>query len=95
MMRNLLFVGLLAAGLACLLAGCNPVSVGQLGLDSTRELVQGQNADEGLVDSKFERWSRLNLIRDEEDRMARDDLDMIFLLDRNSYLTEWHPGVER
>ena len=95
MMRNVLLAGLVAVGLVSLLAGCNPVSVAQVTGDGARQVAQGHNYDNSLTDSKDERWSRLNLIRDIEDREFRDDLDLIFLLDRNSYLTQWHPGVKR
>jgi hypothetical protein len=91
MIRNLLLVSLVAASLSGLLAGCNPVSVGALGLDASREVVDGQNWDEGIIDTKADRWNRINLIRDIEDRGFRDDLDMIFLADHSTGLTEWHP----
>jgi hypothetical protein len=98
MIKNLLWVGLLAVGLSWFVGGCtttDPHAVGALGLDSAREVVNGQNWDEAVLDSKSERWDRLNLIRDIEDREFRDDLDMIFMVDRSSKLTYWHPGVYR
>ena len=92
-MKSLLIVVVIV--LACLVAGCNPVSVGALTLDSLRETFQGHNADNGVVDSKLERDMRISLIYDIETRQARDDIDYIWLLDRNSYLSQWHAAVAR
>ena len=103
MVKNVLFVGLLMIGLSSFVAGCgcpacnagNTCSVGPLALDATRQLAYEQNYGEGVVDSKAQRWTRINLARDIDDREFRDDLDYILMLERNSYLTEWHPGVKR
>ncbi len=94
-MRNLLLVALVAVAVCWLVSGCNPASVGALTLDGTRQAVHGQNYDYGVVDSKYERFQRIAMQRDIEDRQFRDDLDMIFLLDRNSYMSQWHAGVAR
>ena len=85
--------------LACLVAGfaggCNPVSVGALTLDTLREALQGHNAGEGVIDTKLEREMRASLIHDIQARQAQDDLDYIWLLDRNSYMSQWHAAVGR
>jgi hypothetical protein len=97
----LLLVGfVLAAILPIFLGGCgNPTTpfgaAGGLGLDAGRQVGSGQNWQEGLVDTKSERWARYNLSRDIEDREFQDDFDVLFLLDRNSYLTQWHPSTGR
>ena len=101
MMKNVLLVGfVLAAVLPVFLGGCgNPTSpigaAGGLGLDAGRQLAYGQNWQNGLVDDRSQRWARFNLSRDINDRELQDDFDMIFLLDRNSYLTQWHPSTGR
>jgi hypothetical protein len=102
MLKNVTIIGfVLAAFLPALLGGCGgvptcPVAAGGgLVLDGTREVVAGQNWQEGLVDTRSERWARYNMIRDMDDRMFQDDLDMILLLDRQSSLTFWHPSVGR
>lgn len=45
---------------------------------------------DGLVDTYPQRSTRIKNIYDMQLRMAVDDSDMIWLLDRESYLTEWH-----
>ena len=85
--------------LACLLTGlaggCNPISVGALTLDTLREAIHGQNAGEGVVDTKLEREMRFSLIHDINSRQAQEDIDYIWLLDRNSYMSQWHAAVGR
>jgi hypothetical protein len=102
MVKNALLVALLAVGLSWVLGGCAasngpcPVAAaGALAVDSSRQVVNGHNYYEGLVDNKEERLSRINLLRDEEDRMFLDDLDYLLLINHNSKLSEWHPGVLR
>jgi hypothetical protein len=97
MMKNVAIVGfVLAAILPAFLGGCRPAAaVGGLGLDSARQTVWGHNWQDQVTDTKSERWARYNLIRDIEDRQFQDDFDTIFLLDRNSYLSQWHAGVRR
>ena len=101
MAKNVLFVGLLAVVFSSFLCGCASngpcpaAAAGALAVDTSRQVVDGQNYYDGLVDNKTERASRINLLRDEEDRMFQDDLDYFLLLNHNSRLTEWHPGVLR
>ena len=102
MAKKSLLVVLLAVSLSWVLGGCAasngpcPVAAaGALGLDSSRQVVNGQNYYEGLVDSKDERLMRINMLRDEEDRMFLDDLDYLLLINHNSHLSEWHPGTLR
>lgn len=71
------------------LAGCNPVSVAEVGRDATREVVQGHNSNNGLVDGKAEREHRLGLINDIQARQLQDDWDYFWLYDRSSNLTRW------
>jgi hypothetical protein len=101
MAKNVLLAALLAVAFSAVLGGCASngpcpgAAVGAMGLDASRQLVDGQNYYDGLVDTKTERASRINLIRDIEDREFQDDMDTLLLLNHNSYLTYWHPGVLR
>jgi len=95
-MKSLMIVVVVLACLVGgLVGGCNPVSVGALTLDTMREMFHGHNADEGVVDTKLEREMRISLIHDIQSRQAQDDIDYIWLLDRNSYMSQWHPAVGR
>jgi len=47
----------------------------------------------GLVDTRAERRNRQELIVNLNTRMMVDDWDFFWLMDRNSYLTYWHPRV--
>ena len=47
----------------------------------------------GVVDSPSERARRYKSITNLQTRMLVDDLDYVFLYDRSSRLTFWHPQV--
>ena len=101
MAKSMLFAGVLAVALLAFLGGCASngpcpgAAAGALALDSSRQVVNGHNYYDALVDNKTERASRMNLLRDIEDREFQDDLDYLLLLNHNSRLSEWHPGTLR
>ena len=81
--------------LAAALVGCSPVSLVEVPVDATREVVHGQNADHGLLNNKQERHARMSLINDIQARQLQDDWDYIWLYDRSSHLSRWHARAGR
>ncbi len=93
-MRYLLMLALvLVAG--AYLAGCSAHSSGALALDGERKIVQGQNTDATLVDTKEERALRLSMMEDIQSRQAQDDWDYLWLVDKSSTLSQWHASTKR
>jgi hypothetical protein len=99
MAKNMLPVVLLVVGVALLVGGCASngpcpaAAAGALAVDASRQVVNGHNYYDTVLDSRDERWNRYNLIRDIEDREFQDDLDYFLLLNHNSRMTEWHPDT--
>jgi len=47
----------------------------------------------GLVDTEAQRKRRVRQITDLQMQMFMDDFDYLMLVERNTYLTEYHPRV--
>lgn len=47
----------------------------------------------GMVDTAAERHRRFNLINEFSVRQFVDDWDYIWLMEKNTRLTQWHPRV--
>ena len=75
--------------------GCSATSPLVVGHDYLQQTTEGQNADNGLLDPKEQRLSRLQMIQDIQTRQMVDDWDTIWLTDHVSYLSQWHGYVGR
>ncbi len=92
-MRNLILSALMFVAAA--IVGCSPVSLVEVPVDATREVVHGQNADHGLGHNKQDRKARISLINDIQARQLQDDWDYIWLYDRSSHLSYWQTRAGR
>ncbi len=79
-MKHLLILLVLVVGSVCAGCSCGGASRSEYGCPT-------------LVESRQERNTRIADICNLQARMLVEDWDYLWLAERNSYLTQWHPRV--
>lgn len=91
-MKNLVLLALLAVTVV----GCGQSDWVTMSDKPSRDwAIMGQTAGSGMVDSRVERDTRLDLVNCIDTAQVLDDWDYFWLYDRNSKLTQWNADLGR